>query len=91
MTVQPGLCQTWSEAQNVGFLTHRLNSNLFPIGRSEVSRHGQSNRTIHVLIISDSGSMDLHYSAGPSGNVSSSGYVLNKALRMSHLSHVCPV
>ena len=24
MTVQPGLCQTWSEHQIVGFLTHRL-------------------------------------------------------------------
>ena len=25
MTVQPGLCQTWSEPQIVGFLMHRLN------------------------------------------------------------------
>ena len=24
MLVQPGLCQTWSEPQIVGFLTHRL-------------------------------------------------------------------
>ena len=24
VTVQPGLCQTWSEPQIVGFLTHRL-------------------------------------------------------------------
>ena len=24
MTVQPGLCQTWSEPQIVGFLMHRL-------------------------------------------------------------------
>ena len=28
MTVQPGLCGTWSESQIVGFLTHRLNSSL---------------------------------------------------------------
>ena len=27
MTVQPGLCQTWSEPQIVGFLMHRLKSN----------------------------------------------------------------
>ena len=26
MTVQAGLCQTWSETQIVGFLTHRLTS-----------------------------------------------------------------
>ena len=25
MTVQPGLCLTWSEPQIVGFLMHRLN------------------------------------------------------------------
>ena len=25
MTVQPGLCRTWSETQIVGFLMHRLN------------------------------------------------------------------
>ena len=24
VTVQPGLCRTWSETQIVGFLTHRL-------------------------------------------------------------------
>ena len=26
MTVQPGLCRTWSETQIVGFLMHRLKS-----------------------------------------------------------------
>ena len=36
MTVQPGLCQTWSEPQIVGFLTHRHRFSYFsggiPIG-----------------------------------------------------------
>ena len=28
VTVQPGLCRTWSETPNTGFLTTRLNYNL---------------------------------------------------------------
>ena len=33
MTVQAGLCRTWSETQIVGFVTHRLNN--IPINNGE--------------------------------------------------------
>ena len=34
MTVQPGLCQTWSEPKFLGFLTHML---IFKAGSSRLS------------------------------------------------------
>ena len=36
VTVQPGLCQTWSETQIVGFLMHRLISVYCPQDQTEV-------------------------------------------------------
>ena len=33
VTVQPGLCRTWSETQIVSFLTHRLNINSILLGQ----------------------------------------------------------
>ena len=49
MTVQPGLCPTWSETQIVGFLKHRLKKSF-----SEIMRENRIMMYTLDVIFSDS-------------------------------------
>ena len=44
MTLQPGLCQTWSKSQIVVFLMHRLNFNFLVQVRDTIMSHVMRNR-----------------------------------------------